>query len=797
MADFTITGFSEGTYSWREFLVSNIGSASGEYGIPFSLLPHVIAPVDKQVQLAVNQTLYSYWPFGTGSAPTNYYTVTPEEVVTSGVPCWGIRVVFTAVGTAEAAELRAWDHNGDLIPIEADWFDIAQDGTNDAVNGAKFLDADRTSHADDEAFDIRFPRQYSVSKVGWTDSDDASTDNYADTATISLNVGTWAAEVWSEMAALTGLDDTYPTWHATFDPDLDMLYASPADGSLTEGGTVGPYITLATPLTTATDAVMMWRETRGNQLWVQPQLGARFRGYDWYWLCRQILFAYQDAGEIGEIANRTESILWREGEYDYGQGNQVQHWLNHASTDAYVIDEITLLEGIPSELEDGDAQLIVELGEATDGTSTYWAVQTGWTYTAATDTVTLGAASANDVRIRRTTKIDALWYDSEDMDPNNFSIGVVRLMLTQLVFLSEEAMISPFFDPSSILGNTHFPRAWNWLRYVWSGADPPFGGPSWGGGGSATVWKNFVKVVDPTDYSLGPLTFRIRWVTDPSAGDVIDIRYGATLWDLFRHSGGDGAEGGDAWDRLEDPDDPVAGPGAGDLPPDGPISGYGRYQMQPLHCIILTNAGASTQTDLMLETGMVGANYLNNLANDYTFGLVFNMGRINLDNFETAHLSLCPCLQTAADWGQAGHYDGFIDYYKRGSWMAKDVSWDNYAQGGPSAWSTSGARHSVDDYVGANSVAWDLNKDLQAVHSLTRFPTDQFGDGNVRIFSPDIMALLVAAKAQDKVVTLRWRMENDFANDTIYFAARWDEYTGTAEQYENYTHLHAPRLLFI
>jgi hypothetical protein len=787
MADFVITGFSEGTYSWRDFLVSNIGSATGEYGIPFSLLPHVIAPVQEQVQLAVNATLYTYWPHGASTdAPTNYYTVTPEEAVTTGVPCWGVRFAFTAVnGTAEVAEIRIWDHNGDLIPLEDDWFDVAQDGTNDATNGAKYLDADRTSHVDDNAIDIRFPRQYAVSKVGWTDSDSASSNDYADDITVSLNVGTWATESWSVMATATGQDGAYPTWHPTFDPDLDMLYLEPSDGSLTEGGTVGPYFTLATPLTTATDRVTMWRETRQSSPWVDPQPGAKFRSYDWYWLCKQMLFIYQDISEIEDLAGYTESPIWRDGEYDYSQGQQTQYHLDPASSATFSVDQIDLLEGIPSALEDGDAQLIVELGEATDGSSTYWTVQTGWTHDPAAKTITLAGATTNDVRIRRSTKIDDLWFDSEDLDPNNFTIGVIRMMLTQVVFLSEEGLILPFFDPTSVLGNTHFPRAWNWLRYVWSGSNPTFGG-NWQDDPVVIVWKNFIKLTPPTDYYLSPW-FKLVWPTEPTDGDTIDVRWGNPMWMTSTFSG------------LEDPNNPVdknAAPGEPDFPPDLPISGYD-LSIQPVNCVSLANAGLANTTNVIEINGYFGANYLDNLANDYTHGIVFNMGRVNLSLYTSAYLSLVPCLQTAADWGVAGHYDGYVDWFKRGDWLAKDVSWNNYDHSGVNAWATSGARDGTLDYESSDSVAWNLNKDSQATHTLTRFPTDQLGGGNVRIYSPDIMALLVAAKASNQRVALRWRMKNDHANNTIYFAARWDEFTGTAEQYSNYDQSDAPLLLFV
>jgi hypothetical protein len=163
------------------------------------------------------------------------------------------------------------------------------------------------------------------------------------------------------------------------------------------------------------------------------------------------------------------------------------------------------------------------------------------------------------------------------------------------------------------------------------------------------------------------------------------------------------------------------------------------------------------------------------LANDYTHGIVFNMGRVNLSLYTSAYLSLVPCLQTAADWGVAGHYDGYVDWFKRGDWLAKDVSWNNYDHSGVNAWATSGARDGTLDYESSDSVAWNLNKDSQATH----------------------MALLVAAKASNQRVALRWRMKNDHANNTIYFAARWDEFTGTAEQYSNYDQSDAPLLLFV
>jgi hypothetical protein len=338
--------------------------------------------------------------------------------------------------------------------------------------------------------------------------------------------------------------------------------------------------------------------------------------------------------------------------------------LDPASSDTFSVDQIRLLNGIPSKLEDGDAQLIVELGEATDGSSTYWTTQSGWTHSAANSTITLAGATTNDVRIRRTTKIDDLWFDSEDLDPNNFSIGVVRLMLTQIVYLSQEAPTLPFFDPTSVLGNTHFPRAWNWLRYVWSGANPRFGG-RWYDDPTVIVWKNFIKLTPPTDYELGPW-WNLRWPTDPTDGDVIDVLWSNRLFYNLRH---DGLLG-----KLEDPNDPVDGdplpgepddppplgdplPGEPDDPPPLDITGYDLV-VEPTHCVAMYTGVA---TDVMQTTGMIAATNMDGLGNEYTHGLVFELGRVDLSAHTTAHLSLVPALQSAADWAS-----GLAQAWRRG-----------------------------------------------------------------------------------------------------------------------------------
>ncbi|MHA2163719.1 MAG: hypothetical protein ACXABF_14975, partial [Candidatus Thorarchaeota archaeon] len=528
MADFVMYGFSEGTYSWRRFSNVNIGSADGEYGIPFSLLPTRLAPLDKQVQLSVNGTLYENYTGG--QVPSNAYTLTEEETISSGIPCWGIRLVSTAVNTAQIAQIAAWDHNGDLIPLEATWFDTAQNGGYNAIMGGRLTDLDPDTHVlDSENIDIRFPRQYAVSKVGWTSGADGDTDDYADTMTISLNVGSWATESWSEMAADTDLDDTYPTMSDPIDVDEDMLYLEPSDGSLTEGGTIEPYFTLSTPLANPNDQIVMWRETKQSGMWAQPISGARFRGEDWYYTCKQILFVAQEFADLEGLIGAHNEHAEGMDEPDYTQGNQMALFLNHASTDTYSLDDIDLLQGIAAELENTADQLIVEQGDQTDGTSTVWTeltVVTEWTATE--DEVTLAASSDLDLRIRRSTKQDALWFDSTD-DPNNFTIGTIRLMAQQVTYLMQETVAMPFIDQNSILSNPHFPRRWNWLRYVWSGVNPKFGGPAFVGSSKVIIWQNNVKLVEGTDYEIVPFPWwSINWLITLTLGDLIDIWM---LWD--------------------------------------------------------------------------------------------------------------------------------------------------------------------------------------------------------------------------------------------------------------------------
>jgi hypothetical protein len=736
MGNFNDTGFSEGTYSWRQFLVGNIGSATGEYGIPFSLLPEAITPAKKQIQLAVDpasageMALWPCYDLGTGvEAPDDYYTVSPEEVVTTGIPCWGIRCVFTAVGTAEVAEIRAWDHNGDLIPLEADWFDIAQDGTNDPTNGAKSLDSDRTSHHDDEAFDIRFPRQYAVAKVGFSDSDAATTNDLADTATISLNVGTWAAESWSEMAALTGLDDTYPVWHSTFDPDLDMLYATPADGSLSEGGTVGPYITLNAALTDATDEILMWRETRQDRLWVQPVPGAFFRSYDWYWLCKQILFIAQEASELEALKLYLDEAS-QTAEYDYTVGGQQELYLNHASTDTYIISDISLLTGIPGTVgADVEEQLIVETGDETDGKSTVWTaltVDSGWN--ASGTTVTLGAATALDVRIRRDTKVDDLWFDSEDIDPNNFSVAVNRLQAKQAVFAMQEMPAGPFIEWDSILYNSHYPRRWNWLRYVWSGSNPMFGGPPWFEDNPVIIWKNYVRV-PPGDYTWGPGWF--KWGTDPFAGDIIDVR---TVWPWNM--------GGYIFPPGDDPDDVSSSPSN---PPPHDAAPYKLYGTKWNGM----NSFADSSTSVGFAVGQSAASTTN-------CAVFFDLQGVDITKYSTCKLVLHLHTYTMTPAG-----DGLSMRVRRSrrdpEWGNLGMTWLNYGlAAGSDTWSTGGGQNIFSDVHNDHTTQFDLEDSItEAAFEAAPYLDGAPNDGtNYKWTVGDIMAEVTRQVAEDNDLAL-------------------------------------------
>lgn len=544
------------------------------FSVGYPVLPTRYAPLQQQMRVVVNQEEYT---FDDGTDPTlttkRWATVQPSAV-NGGAPAWGVRFTCSAVspsGFTRFAEIAFFDENGASITPNPDWTDDEQVGNA--------MDQDETtqhssSTATDRTFIVEFPRQYNLSAVGWSQPEAGEPNaNYISAMKIEINTGTPFQPVWKEIGSVDGLDSTdYPGLSTPFDPLTDVLTIDTPANLL--GEVPAPLVVIDPPLENSSDRITMFRETRQDRAWVRPTNVGRAYAPDLrdYWF--QLLYIYQEMCELTDIQQWMDLPIAEPQYNPYTAGNQAQFHLAHGVNTVFSWAEVDFLKGIPGGNADLPGQMIVEVGDKTDGTSTIWTEltfqpaptdETEYSIEVVAETITLGDVENNDIRIRRSTRIDKLWADI-GTSPYGWNSLLVGMLQKQMRYLREEGCFLPTFYTGSILDNSIFPRAWNWLVFEGGGGSFTFGGPAWGGSGEVVVFNNDLLLIPPTDYTIVWPEININGGT--SDGDEVVIGGGG---DYGGYDGPDDSDDGDAPVVEESGAPPVDFPPF-DLPVDSPIS---------------------------------------------------------------------------------------------------------------------------------------------------------------------------------------------------------------------------------
>lgn len=482
-----------------------------KWAVPFPTLPLRYAPLDKQMRVVVDGVEYKLND-GTDPGLTHSWTYTDAVETPTGIPCWAVRLnmVSGPGNSVGSREIVLFDQDGNWIPVDPDW--VQGLNTNGMFDGDGTTTGFATVNSNGEASVlIEFPFPVSISKVGWTRlTPPASNDNTITSMEVILNVGTPGVPEWRTVASVTGLTvSDYPTPSTPFDPN-QHTYQLEIHPSLL-GGVLPPVITIDPPPAKLSDRVTIFRETRQDRPWVGPTDNglAIGRSLHWYWM--QLLYIYQEVCELEELAPLVDFEVAAMQRNDYTSGNQMQFTTGGSPATTFSWDTVELLSGIPGAPSDPKHQLLVQRGNATDGTSTAWTTLSyldsptnanQYSIDPVAKTITLGDTTTFDIRIRRVTRKDRLWADIEQVDPIGWNSAIVLLNQRQIQFLGEEACYLPQFYTESLLSNPIFPRAWNWLIFADGGGVFTFGGPSWGGDGSIVVYDNDVLLTEGEDYII-------------------------------------------------------------------------------------------------------------------------------------------------------------------------------------------------------------------------------------------------------------------------------------------------------
>ncbi len=552
------------------------------YTPPFELLTRGVAPLEKQLRVFVNDTEYDLLDRTRLVRQTeNYWTFTEETTATGGIACWGVRLTFDPFGSGggddkELTLVALFDENGDHITLDGDWSILGELGdTDDDVEFTDdVFDLDETTNntfsgPNSVTAAIRFPRKLIISTVGWNSRGaGVQTADVIQNMEFEANIGTLSSPVWVSMGSnLTqdvGNSQNNHVAGGTLDSqDYPVPSGVTAENIIDQvitlsvqtadiGGTIPPVVTLSAELTNLSDRITMIRETRQDRPWVEP-IGASLAQPDQFMVYfDQLRFIAQELCELVTMAN-----LFTLGIADFmlnpftDPSTIAQFHLNRggSSVGPFSYSTIELLTGIPGADADDRHQIIVEVGDQIDGTSTDWttltfdatpADETEYSVDSTANTITLGDVENNDLRIIRQTKTTEWWYDSRDGQPgwNSLAIGVMQ---TQARTMLEEACFLPQFYLEAPLSNSIFPRVWNWFIFVGTRNKWTIPGGIWGGTGSVTIFVNNIEQTEGVEYTIEwPV---IHWIiSPPGPTDTTEIGVGGGFGGVNMGGGGTGTE---------------------------------------------------------------------------------------------------------------------------------------------------------------------------------------------------------------------------------------------------------------
>lgn len=331
-------------------------------------------------------------------------------------------------------------------------------------------------------------------------------------------------------------------------PEVQAYFASAANGMATNtavyewtppdmqkgmGGPTNPTIQFSTDIT-ASEKVVIIRETRQDRAWVKPTGGA-YANPDHYmdyfdqgkYICQELAELKKVATEIGSpVADVNENphtstrILYANGTSGTGISANTFSYASldmlDISNNGVQLDAVRTKLGLSGSVSSNGHPIKVYYGDQTDGSSTVWSpllpvisaennTNTEFTHDSDNKTVILGAANTKDIRIERKTDRWLWCYESANRRYHNgatpaFNSYAVGQLQKQLQFMFEEADYLPLFFDGSPLNNPIFPRGWNWFNFSGTQNTWPIPGSPWGGDGSIVIYENDVLQNEGTDY---------------------------------------------------------------------------------------------------------------------------------------------------------------------------------------------------------------------------------------------------------------------------------------------------------
>ena len=548
--------------TWYSVLQADRVNTAGDFLVRFRLLPEEVAPYEQQIRVVVDRVEYAY-DDGSQSSLTNLWSYVSQSYPKQGVMCHDIEIKF-GNGALATAQFGIRDGDGE-------WYtDLASDlGTKMFMQGngneERLFDLDGTTSYNDNGSTVTrfivFAKPRAVSAFGWARSVSGSAS--FDQMRVRVNVGANGMirfdQDYKLAGELTNIDVDDYTDPVDFDPDKDLMFIEVSSSLSTSEWDLSknPSIDVVPALGDA-NRITIFREIRQDRPYNPPIAGSRVDGENLHWYFTQRMFIMQDLCDSKSLSPYLDFVQYDPDLRNFTIGNQIESHLGGGAESVFSFSTIALIAGQPGFTDKGN-QIIVERGDQTDGTSTVWTLEDPDDYTvdSAATTITLDASTSDDIRVRRQTKSDELWFDMRGKSPS-WNRRVLGVNMTQIKFLVEEACFVPRFFEGSILSKTIFPREWNWLIYKGTPLFFIFGGPFWTGDGEISVWDNGIQLTDPTDYTTNWPTIRFTGpITRPGIGST------GNYWgDASGFTGGGGV--GNEGDSL--PDDQI--PGGQDPPPE-------------------------------------------------------------------------------------------------------------------------------------------------------------------------------------------------------------------------------------
>ena len=461
------------------------------------------------------------------------------------------------------------------------------------------------------------------------------------------------------------------------------------------------------------DRLLIVRQTRRNQPYVTFKNSARLKQSDDVDLfVDQVMFIVQELNEEAEIQNILDDGTYYDLAVRTGFNVTVT---GSESAGPFSYAAISLIRD--DRVEHADQFIVVK----NDTTLT---IADDYTVDAANEEITLTSVLVvdDDLEIRRQTSLDR--YTPSLPDGSSFSSDIFDVQFDQLKNLIQELPYEVGLEGTSIRTYRN-PRRKTFITYSGPGDRFYYGNLPYFRDGTVFVWKDDVLLTDETDYLNDDWQDIIDLLTSLLAGETIIISTapGCPFPLLFCNGSGDFGE--------QDPDRPQ-GPDPIETDPVG-------VEQEPIATGDATLLGRPPNSaDDNFSTGISAQVWKENLtsSNDRRTA-IFQWDISNIDPSIYSTITMILTNNTGTNTSQPLS----IRRITRAVVM-DEVTWNSFASGG--SWETPGARGSS-DYDVDSAVVFTI-PDAQTL---------------VRTETPDLKALVVAAKALGNTLTLTVAMPGE------------------------------------